>query len=357
MLELKNINKEKLLEECVNCIDNKPLAAVLLLGNLFYLKDRAASSQLALINDCIDDISAQITPKQFNALFNTAIAIDETHKQLMEKGTCEVLGAFVFHAITDKAFREGIDNENLVLCAKQLQYTLSTLITLIQNHVIKQKEPNPFEGFDYQLLKSASHNQVKEHIAAIVKKCLSLPQAELIKIGEQSEAAAKIINSIIYSHDEHCEIEAKFAEKHPSIRPKVAKQWSKTAATVPQTTAKATNMDKNVTQLAQQYTEFKQVNNTKRVRKDETPANQEKLPNAVPPFTLMGAFFGLAVKPAAGAAAKMCILSASAGPLACLGPTIIPIAICAATGATLGAICNMNEKGKESSTVQVKKRP
>lgn len=356
MLEYKNINKDKLQEDFANSVEKKPLAATLILGNLFFLKDKVTSTQLKLVDNCISAICKQITPKQLNTLFTTSLTIEKAHRELMEKGTQEVLDAFVFHALSDKRLRENINNENLVLCATKAQYTLSAVVTLIQNHLIINKQANPFEGFDYKLLTSASHHQLKDSLSAMVKKCQSLPQVELIQIGKQSEAVAKIIINIIYSHEKRCEIEEKFAEQYPNMRPKIAKQWTKTAATVPQTTAKASSMNQSATQLAKKHPEFKQVTMTKRAPKDEAPTNQERQHNAVPPLTVIGAIYGMAMKPAAATVGKMCLLSASAGPFACLGPVAIPIAF-AAAGAAMGLLCNMNHENKAKSTASQKPKP
>ena len=184
MLEYKDIKKEKLTANFANCADLKPLAAVLLLGNLFYLKEKVTISQVQAINDCIDAIAANVTPNQLNNLLKTALTVDKAHKDLMEKDSIAVLDAFATHSIEDKALRGKINNDNLVLCATQPQHTLRASITLIQNHLIAQNEDNPFANFDYGLLKNASHDQIKQHLSSIIKGCKSLPEAELIQIGD-----------------------------------------------------------------------------------------------------------------------------------------------------------------------------
>lgn len=350
MLEYKDVKKEKIVADFANCVDKKPLAAVLLLGNLFYLKENVTISQMKPIYDCVEAIAEKITHSQLNTLLKTALTVDKTHKDLMEKDSIEVLDAFVTNFITNKAFRGRINNENLILCAVQTQFTLSATITLIQNHLNTLKEPNPLANFDYKLLKNASHDQIKQHLSSIIKECKTLPEAELVIIGEKSEAAAKIISGFVYGHDKRCEIEAKFAEKHQNMRPKVAKQWTKTASSVPQTTTKENNMKRKASEMGEKYPEFKEVNNAKRTKKDEQPSNPEDKPNAVPPFTLLGAFFGWAVKPAALPAAKACLFGApAAGPLACLGPALVPIAGLALAGAVFGAFCNNNRENENDS--------
>lgn len=358
MLEYKDVKKDKLTADFANCVDPKPLAAVLLLGNLFYLKERVTISQVQTINDCIDEIAANVTPSQMNNMLKTALTVDKTHKDLMEKDSIVVLDTFVTHSIQDKALRSKINSDNLVLCASQPQHTLRASITLIQNHLIAQKEGNPFASFDYGLLKNASHDQIKQHLSSIVKGCKSLPEADLIQIGEKSEAAARIICSVIYSHNKRCEIEAKFADKHPNMRPKVAKQWTKTASSVPQTTTKENNMKRKAADLGEKYPEFKEVNKAKRTKKDDKPNSPEDKPNAVPPFTLIGAFFGWAANPAAVPAAKACLLSApAAGPLACLGPALIPIAGLALAGAVFGSYCNENKENPNNESSSSKPNP
>lgn len=261
MLEYKDAKKDKLTADFANCVDPKPLAGVLLLGNLFYLKERVTISQVPAINDCIDAIAANVTPSQLNNMLKTALTVDKTHKDLMEKDSIAALDTFVTYSIEDKALRGKVNNDNLVLCASQLQHTLRASVSLIQNHLISQKEGNPFASFDYGLLKNASHDQIKQYLSAIVKGCKSLPEADLIQIGEKSEAAARIICSIIYSHDKRCEIEAKFADKHPNMRPKVAKQWTKTASSVPQTTTKESNMKRKAADLGRKHPEFTLLSN------------------------------------------------------------------------------------------------
>jgi hypothetical protein len=359
VLEYKDIKKDKLTADFANCVDSKPLAAVLLLGNLFYLKERVTISQVQTINDCIDAIAANVTPSQLNNMLKTALTVDKTHKDLMEKDSIAVLDAFATHSIEDKALRSKINNDNLVLCAAQPQHTLRASITLIQNHLIAQNEDNPFANFDYGLLKNASHDQIKQHLSSIIKGCKSLPEAELIQIGEKSEAAARIICSIVYGHDRRCEIEAKFAEKHPNMRPKVAKRWTKTASSVPQTATKENNMKCKAADLGEKYPEFKKVNEAKRTTRDAALAKPQGEQNAVPTFTILGSMIGWMANPAAVPAAKACVFGApAAGAAACLGPALLPIAGCAILGAGLGLLSNNskeeNEKSKSKNTSKPK---
>jgi hypothetical protein len=358
VLEYKDIKKDKLTANFANCVDLKPLAAVLLLGNLFYLKERVTISQAQTINECIDAIAANVTPNQLNNLLKTALTVDKAHKDLMEKDSIAVLDAFVTYSIEDKALRSKINNNNLVLCASQPQHALRASITLIQNHLIAQKESNPLVTFDYGLLKNASHDQIKQHLSSIIKGCKSLPEADLIHIGEKSEAAARMICSIVYGHDKRCEIEAKFAEKHANMRPKLAKQWTKTASSVPQTTTKENNMKRKAEDLGEKYPEFKKVNEAKRTTRDAAPAKPQGEQNAVPTFTILGSMIGWMANPAAVPAAKACVFGApAAGAAACLGPALLPIAGCALAGAALGLLTNNAEHNKESNQSNTTPKP
>lgn len=349
MSNYKDIDCKKYYSKFYSAVNAKPFAALLILGNLYFLLNKNISiSQKRNTKAIINTIKNTISARQVNLVFNTAFSIDDAHKGAMEKDIVQVVENCAWRFFTEKDLREKLDTNNLILAAREERFCLAATICLIQNHLKEMNESDPFARFDYCQLELASHSQLSQYVARLVKDCKSLPSENMVKIGKSSEPIALILIKILYEHNSRYDIEAKLVDLYPSIRAKVAKKWTNTVSSIPLTTVKEKNFKQKSKELSQKYPEFEKVVTVRRANSGaQTQLATTELQNHVPPLSLFGAFMGIVLKPAAFPVVKSCIV---AGTTAGLAPALLPVAGFAALGACLGLYSNMsNEESKNSS--------
>lgn len=254
----------------LDVIAENPLAATLMLGNLYHAMDQATEENSALLHATLLGAKKKLTSNHIQVLWSTANTIPYAKLIVMDSAQVEILRGLKHEIIVDFDFFKHVDAASIVKLGQQIEFYRDSLVALVRKHLYDKKLSDPFSksSFSYKLLTKGSTEQNSRYFAQYVKDCSSLPLDNLVLLGTQYHEIATLIMMDLQACKERFEISSRFAHIHPKLRKEISKNWKDYLDTFPLNSHEEKFITTKLPELKKQFAEFKDVNADSRVKRN-----------------------------------------------------------------------------------------
>lgn len=257
-------------KEFFAALPKKPYSSALTLANLFYFLDRVNETYREKLSDLIDELSEKISQNDFLRIWNSIASISSEDLKIKEKSTLESIKTLKHELLQDINWLSMLTDDRIISVGQDQEYAREATIGLIRNHLLKNKEKDVFEDFDYFEILEADLEQSALEINSIIQNCKTLPCDSLKKLGEKSPEIGLIVMTDISSHKAGLEVIRHFAEKHPALRDTICDDWKIRIESLGFDDDIVTAIRSNAKQLSTKYPKFKQLEDVKRINREGT---------------------------------------------------------------------------------------
>ncbi|MBN9289501.1 MAG: hypothetical protein BGO43_13080 [Gammaproteobacteria bacterium 39-13] len=256
-------------------LSEKPLSAILMLGNLYVSLKHANPEEESLLIQTLSKLKASLTEKQVNRLWGSILSISPKRLGLMTSSNRKSINKLKYEMACDIEYLQHIDIDDLIKAGQSVKFYRFILIAVIRHNLQSKGLSDPFEEekFDFDALKAVSAEQ-SECLAEVIKKC-PLPSLKVFQaLGQKSEIAELLLIDL-KDCDDIFEISTAFAQQHPSLREEIAENWKSYLETYELTSAQEKFLTEELPKLKKKFPEFKIVELDSRIRRD----NQIEIPH------------------------------------------------------------------------------
>ncbi len=244
-----------------SAIDDEPLAAAFMLGNLYCALDDAERPNKDLYQKALKQAKKMLTQVRVQNLWQKIVSIPHAHWSIMDSANQLSLIKLKQQMVRDLDYSQHLDADALI---KEGQHILSyreILIALIRNHLLIKASNSPFteKDFSYELLSQGGAGQNFLYLSGFIKQCAFIPLEQIVQLGQTQDIIAELILKDFTSCDCYFELSSRFAQIHPSLRKPVAIEWQGQLETFPVPAAQAQLIVTELPKLQSQYPEFSNV--------------------------------------------------------------------------------------------------
>lgn len=253
-------------------IDEAPLSAALMLGNLYLCLPIANKDDIQFLNKSLKFVKKNIKFEHINRLWD--IVTKPSHQRLRSDSNKKSLDILKRQLICDFDCVQHINPKLLLELRNDIQLYRVVLIAIIRKHLFENHENDPFaqekgkKKFDYNLLMQGGASQNYLYLSRYIKDCSSLPVKDIAILGEENSIIAKNILKDLTGSPYLFDVGAQFAQYHKDIRQHIAKNWKGYLDTHPLSPRLKKTISIQLKDLKSKYPEFSIVNIQSRVKRN-----------------------------------------------------------------------------------------
>lgn len=265
-----NIQCKRINRTFLTVLDENPLAAALMLGNLYQSLKKAEDKDLTLLKNTLSDLKEKFTPHTTQQLWKSIADISPRRLRLMEQTNRDALNLLKHEMVCDIDFVKHIDTNSLIELGQDVEFYREVLVALIRMHLHEGKKFDPFakSDFSYECLREGGAEQNFRYLAEYVKQCPTLPLENIVLLGTKDSEIATLILVDLKDCQIRFEVGDQFAHLHSELREEIAKEWQAYLETLPQTTKETKFLEKELPKLKKEFPEFADVDLHSRVERN-----------------------------------------------------------------------------------------
>lgn len=265
-----NIQCKRINRTFLTVLDENPLAAALMLGNLYQSLKKAEDQDLTLLKTTLSDLKEKFTPNITQQLWKSITDISPRRLRIMEQTNRDTLQHLKHEIVRDIDFFKHLEVSSLVNLGQDVNFYREVLVALIRKQLHEDKKFDPFakSDFSYECLREGGSEQNFRYLAEYVKQCPSLPLENIVLLGTEDNEIATLILIDLKDCQIRFEIGNRFAHLHSELREEIAKEWQSYLETLPQTTKETKFLEKELPKLKKEFPEFADVDLHSRVERN-----------------------------------------------------------------------------------------
>ncbi len=260
----------KIKSNFLEVLEDDPLAAVIMLANLYRSKEEAKGDDLTLLHKTLSGLKEKLEAKNIELLWQTLTTIPPERLLVMDIIHRIVLCRLKHEMICDIDFFKHLPVDSLIELGQDIEFHREVLVALIRRHLVENKQEDPFakSTFSYKTLKQGNAEQNSQYLAVYVKDCKTLPVDSLVKLGIKDSEIASLILTDLKGSPEHITISSSFAHEHAEIREEIAVELKSYLETLPIKTEERKVIEVELPKLQQKFPEFETVKVDNRVSRN-----------------------------------------------------------------------------------------
>jgi hypothetical protein len=268
----------KIRKSFFEAINENPLSASLMVGNLYLAYEKADEEECTLINVTLQQLKEKLTKQQVQILWNTVTDLQPRQLRLMRDSIRTSLKMLKSTMIDDSSYFEHLTTESLIKVGQHPQLYREVMIALIRKHLAKNNVDDPFvqPTFDYELLRSFGAEQNHLYMAEFIKECESLPLQDLVKLGSERHEIASLMLMDLKNNEMIFELGSRFARIHPNLREEIAQHWRSYFETFPITAKQEKYVQGELPKLKKAFPEFSEVSIQSRIKRNYQVAKADE---------------------------------------------------------------------------------
>lgn len=258
-------------------INENPMSATLMLGNLYLALENADDEERSFVNDTLKQLKVKLTNKQIQLLWNTVVELQPRQQRLMRDSIKKSFKILKLTMVEDCSYFEHLTAESLIKAGQHPQLYREVMIALIRKHLAKNTLHDPFveRGFDYEVLRTFGAEQNHLYMAEFIKECESLPLQDLVKLGSERHEIASLMLMDLKNSEMIFEMGSRFARIHPHLRQEISEYWSSYFETFPITAKQEKYVQGELPKLKKVFPEFSEVSIQSRVKRNYQAAKTD----------------------------------------------------------------------------------
>jgi hypothetical protein len=253
-------------------INQKPLAAAIMLGNLYYAMLKVEDKHKEIVKSTLTDVLLLLTAFHVQMLWKTVQSISTASWRLKSQNIKKSLSFLKEKMISDIRFYQYIDNKDLINFGQEISNYRYALIAVTRKYLANNGLSDPFKKprFSYKLFKQGATEQNYPYLTKYFARCQALPIDDIVNLAKKNSNIALLILQDLTNSSDKFEISKRFAMNHACLRKTIAQDWKAYLETFPLTKEAKKTLLLQLNQLKTNYPEFSNVDLDQRVERHQT---------------------------------------------------------------------------------------
>lgn len=265
MRKEKKPNANSEVKKFFTAFSKSPQSSLYILCNLLLDVESKDSWQA---DKAIESIQKKIVSEQIDVIVDTMLKIEATRGRLLNKDRVESFLLLKTCLMTQADWLEPIGLDCICKLSKDDEFILMGLIALIRKYASQNTQKDPFDGFDFNILKNSGTKQIINSIRKIVQSCDVLPSEYFKQLGRDDINYARVILSFLQEHPSRFDMGEYFIMCHPGLKGELYKNWKQTKESSALPKREKQLLNETVNSVANKHPEFQDILTTNRVPRD-----------------------------------------------------------------------------------------